>query len=605
MLKKSKWIAALLAAAMLFTQGAALSVLAETAESVTLGQANLVQAREDGAEGPLLAENKLRVENTGDAITVSGKASGAAGKFVTILILDSHAALDTIDETNIKTFAENIGQTVTDESGNFSYRFQAKNLEEITELEEYTVYVGVASVDKQFWGEYFYVSAAAQNNFVEKLNQADEAGMKALIDDEENMRIIVTIGLLLDDYRTLEEAGRSRVIKMVAEGKKGGNYTTETLKTTFNGALAAEKINQSKTQQETADLLEDYCSIVGIKTVDDVLYSKVEADKQSFIDKLVYTNKPYSGIEELLTQFHTADFLYRLNNENYDKVEGILDSFKTVLKLESKGAYQDYLDLNNNQKTEVNKAVVDASRNDFTTLSQFIDALAEAVADVESGGGSGGSGGGSNGSGSSGGSSGGGKGGNTVTAVDGQPSQQEGKRMFNDLDTVPWAVEAIEALAKDRIVAGSDGAFYPNREITREEFVKMIVLAFDLYDDTATCQFEDVPATSWSYQYIASAVKYDIVTGYDRKQFGTQDKITREQVAVILHRVTERAGIVLSEENTASFSDADEISEFAADSVTALSRAGIINGVGDGCFAPKATAKRAEAAKIIYGILQQ
>ena len=120
MLKKSKWIAALLAAAMLFTQGAALSVLAETAESVTLGQANLVQAREDGAEGPLLAENKLRVENTGDAITVSGKASGAAGRFVTILILDSHAALDTIDETNIKTFAENIGQTVTDESGNFS-----------------------------------------------------------------------------------------------------------------------------------------------------------------------------------------------------------------------------------------------------------------------------------------------------------------------------------------------------------------------------------------------------------------------------------------------------------------------------------------------------
>lgn len=69
--------------------------------------------------------------------------------------------------------------------------------------------------------------------------------------------------------------------------------------------------------------------------------------------------------------------------------------------------------------------------------------------------------------------------------------------------------------------------------------------------------------------------------------------------------MTERAGIVLSEENTASFSDADEISEFAADGVAALSRAGIINGVGDGCFAPKATAKRAEAAKIIYGILQQ
>jgi len=51
------------------------------------------------------------------------------------------------------------------------------------------------------------------------------------------------------------------------------------------------------------------------------------------------------------------------------------------------------------------------------------------------------------------------------------------------------------------------------------------------------------------------------------------------------------------------FTDANDIQAWATDAVTAMQKAGIINGMGDGTFAPNANATRAQAAKIIYEIL--
>ena len=46
---------------------------------------------------------------------------------------------------------------------------------------------------------------------------------------------------------------------------------------------------------------------------------------------------------------------------------------------------------------------------------------------------------------------------------------------FNDLDGVEWAKEAIEKLCEKNVVSGTgDGKFEPNREVTREEFVKCL-----------------------------------------------------------------------------------------------------------------------------------
>ena len=52
------------------------------------------------------------------------------------------------------------------------------------------------------------------------------------------------------------------------------------------------------------------------------------------------------------------------------------------------------------------------------------------------------------------------------------------------------------------------------------------------------------------------------------------------------------------------FADYDNISDYAKEAVGALAAKGIINGVSDTMFAPKATATRAQAAKLVYAIIK-
>ena len=52
---------------------------------------------------------------------------------------------------------------------------------------------------------------------------------------------------------------------------------------------------------------------------------------------------------------------------------------------------------------------------------------------------------------------------------------------FADLEGVLWAKEAILSLADNGVINGrSEGVFAPNENIKREEFVKIIVVAFDI-----------------------------------------------------------------------------------------------------------------------------
>ena len=74
---------------------------------------------------------------------------------------------------------------------------------------------------------------------------------------------------------------------------------------------------------------------------------------------------------------------------------------------------------------------------------------------------------------------------------------------FNDLDSVSWAVEAITELKRIGVINGvSETEFAPNREVTREEFAKMIVNAFSITGEGKS--FADVPATAWYAPFVTA-----------------------------------------------------------------------------------------------------
>lgn len=174
---------------------------------------------------------------------------------------------------------------------------------------------------------------------------------------------------------------------------------------------------------------------------------------------------------------------------------------------------------------------------------------------------------------------------------------------FDDLDSVSWAVQAINALADKGIIKGKgERLFAPADDITRAEFATIIVNAFGILDENAECNaLSDVSAGDWYYKYIASAYNNQIISGYNDGKFGVNDKITRQDMAVIIYRAMNSLGISIEEsEEEIEFADSDLISDYAKEAVKQLQKADIINGVGNAEFAPLMTATRAQAAQMIY-----
>ena len=200
---------------------------------------------------------------------------------------------------------------------------------------------------------------------------------------------------------------------------------------------------------------------------------------------------------------------------------------------------------------------------------------------------------------------GGGGGGSASSSQTTQPKPEakpEQTATFSDIAAADWAKDAIETLAEKGVLAGrGDGKFAPNDSVTREEFVKIIVSAFGLKKDGANSNFSDISKDRWSYEYIAVANELGIVTG-SGDTFNPTSNTQRQDMAVIIYRVFELLGAKV-DGDAKNFSDNTEISDYAKEAVAKLSGAGIINGMGDDSFAPKAEVTRAQAAKVVYGLL--
>lgn len=297
--------------------------------------------------------------------------------------------------------------------------------------------------------------------------------------------------------------------------------------------------------------------------------------------------------------------LAMLNTKDATTVAPVIEKYSVLLGID-KTDYAVYCE--KYTEYEVNKAFVD--RN-FEKPSQVIDALKERVAVLEeentssSGGSSGGYGGGGGFSGNKGGSS----NMNNVIGVNDQlitsdKEKDEAKgTYYSDITDSHWAYDSIQTLSSKNIIAGyPDGTFKPEDVVTREQLVKMLICAFELEGNTEL-DFSDVENDRWSASYIRSAVALGIVNGMGDGTFLPAVGVTRQDAAVMIARLCEKKGIDLS--GKGSVSDSDRIAAYALESVEKLVSAGIITGFEDGTFRPAENLTRAQAAKLICGLIEK
>ncbi|WP_352419114.1 S-layer homology domain-containing protein [Proteiniborus sp.] len=172
-----------------------------------------------------------------------------------------------------------------------------------------------------------------------------------------------------------------------------------------------------------------------------------------------------------------------------------------------------------------------------------------------------------------------------------------------------WAESHIEYLYSRGIVDGTGkNTFSPNRNITRAEFVKLLVSLLGDVDLKAASSdiFKDVEKGKWYTDYINWAAEKGITSGIGNDKFKPDDLITREQMAVMASNFIKTMKIELPEKEVyKEFKDSSQISAWAKDAVDNMQILGIINGKPDGTFTPKGLALRAEASTIIYKLYSE
>ena len=173
---------------------------------------------------------------------------------------------------------------------------------------------------------------------------------------------------------------------------------------------------------------------------------------------------------------------------------------------------------------------------------------------------------------------------------------------FQYLDSVEWARTAINGLAMRGMISGRDQyTFDPNANITRAEYCQILMGAINALNAKGESTFADVPSTAWYYNAVSVASQLGIVSGYGDGNFGPNDLITRQDMALMTYKTAKIMNKSLEPVNAEiTFEDSHEISDYAFEAVMTLQKAGIINGMTETTFEPHSNATRAQSAKVIF-----
>ena len=172
---------------------------------------------------------------------------------------------------------------------------------------------------------------------------------------------------------------------------------------------------------------------------------------------------------------------------------------------------------------------------------------------------------------------------------------------FTDITTESWYYEFVESAILLEFFAGNgDHTFSPDSEITRAEFVS--VLANTANEDISTYKstsFSDVKDGDWFANAVAWSEAKGYVAGFQDGTFRPNQKLTREQLCVIIFKYLSLEKNYPSTLSDPEFSDHFSISPWAEKSVYACRVENIVSGKGGNRFGPLESATRAETATMM------
>lgn len=171
---------------------------------------------------------------------------------------------------------------------------------------------------------------------------------------------------------------------------------------------------------------------------------------------------------------------------------------------------------------------------------------------------------------------------------------------FTDVGPNDWYAEAVNYAVSNGLFLGiSETEFGPNVSMSRAMLVTVLHRMAGAPNESAA-NFVDVPADAWYAQAVAWAAANGIVQGVSDSRFAPNVPVTREQMATILYRYANHAGVAgESSGSLDGFRDASAVSGYAVQAMGWAVDRGLISGVGDQRLSPGGSATRAQVAAIL------
>ena len=172
---------------------------------------------------------------------------------------------------------------------------------------------------------------------------------------------------------------------------------------------------------------------------------------------------------------------------------------------------------------------------------------------------------------------------------------------FTDVRESDWFYDAVHYVVQNKLFGGTSGTtFTPNANMTRAQLVAVLYRLDGQTEVKESSGFSDVVAGAYYEKAVIWAKTSGIVSGYPDGSFGVSDVITREQLAVILHRYAAyKKYDVAVRADLKGYMDLEHVGNYAGDAMQWAVGSGIISGTSAATLTPKGTATRAQAAVIL------
>lgn len=137
---------------------------------------------------------------------------------------------------------------------------------------------------------------------------------------------------------------------------------------------------------------------------------------------------------------------------------------------------------------------------------------------------------------------------------------------FPDVSANAWYAEAVAYCQEHGFMNGvSDTAFAPDESMTRAMLATVLYRQMGSPSVSGDDTFSDTENGTWYSNAVIWASQQELVQGYGNGVFGTNDPVTREQIAIIFWR---KEGSPQPAGTAEPFADQNSVSAYALDAVT-------------------------------------